>query len=169
MRSPERELLARFFQRNRWYFGHLLGLAAELGPDAADAEATGSYGSIRETLFHVVDALQLWDTRLNGTSPSELRLVPRDATDADLLAAVDGLTEAYIARLGDPGFDIAERFAYRSTRGDDRFNRRGDAVLQVASHASHHLAQVSTLLTQAGLSPEEGDYIYWVVMEEASG
>ena len=166
MSSPERQLLARLVRRNQWYFGHLLELAAGLDPAVVEASAAGSYGSIRETMFHVVDALKLWDTRLHGTSPTELRLVPRDSDDAALQAAMAEVSDAFVAWLDDASLDLDERMHYRSTRGDERYNRRGDAILQPINHASHHLAQVSTLLTQAGAEPLEGDYIYWVVETE---
>jgi uncharacterized damage-inducible protein DinB len=160
--SPERALLARLFQRNRWYFDHLLEVAATVDTTQVSAEARGSYGSIRETMLHVLDAMTLWGKRFEGESPARIDFVDRNANDDALRAACERLTAEYVARLRDQGFDLTRVIDYRSTEGDTRSNRAGDAVLQVANHSSHHLAQVSTLLTQAGAAPLEGDYIFWV-------
>ena len=62
--------------------------------------------------------------------------------------------------------DLNHVLTYRNTRGEGRSNRIGDAIMQVAVHSSHHLAQVSTLLTQTGAKPLEGDYIYYVIAKE---
>jgi uncharacterized damage-inducible protein DinB len=160
--SPERELLARLFQRNRWYFDHLLEVGATVEPGRLSADARGSYGSIRDTMLHVLVAMTLWESRIEGESRATLYFVDRRSDDDSLRADCERLTDDYVARLRDPQFDLTRVIDYRSTEGVARSNRAGDAVLQVANHSSHHLAQVSTLLTQAGAAPLEGDYIFWV-------
>ena len=167
MTTPEHQLLGRLFSRNHWYFDHLLQAAASLDPGALTAEAAGSYGSIRETTLHVLDAMTLWNVRLDGQSPTTLAFVPRDADDHRLLSTSRELTSAFLHRLEDRDLNLNHMLSYRNTRGEERSNRIGDAIMQVAVHSAHHLAQVSTLLTQAGGKPLEGDYIYYVIAKEA--
>jgi prolyl-tRNA editing enzyme YbaK/EbsC (Cys-tRNA(Pro) deacylase)/uncharacterized damage-inducible protein DinB len=165
--SPK--LLEAFAERNHWNFERLAGAAAGLDPVRLAAEARGSYGSIFATLVHVVAALDLWLRRLHGESPARAL----DATDLPGMAAcaahMTTLTRTYAALLEHlDGAALGRRVEYRNTAGETRHMLAGEILLQVMTHTSDHLAQVATLLTQAGVEPPGLDFVEWVLEHRAA-
>lgn len=146
-------LMARY---NRWMNERLYAALGGLDDAERKRDRGAFFGSIHRTLCHVVWADGAWLARFAGTpytSPpygadltddyADLR-ARRDATDLALLNWAGRLEAAW----------LASTLTYR--RASDGAPRRMPAWVAAAhlfQHATHHRAQVGTLMHQAGLAP----------------
>ncbi len=59
-------ILANLFRLNQWANVELIDACAQLGDDVLDAEALGTLGTIRQTLWHLVDLEHRYLAALSG-------------------------------------------------------------------------------------------------------
>jgi uncharacterized damage-inducible protein DinB len=147
---------------NAWVMENMVEVSRQLTPEELDRDRRGAYGSILVTLAHVVGAHQVWLARLDGDSPTTLPGVSEMPTLDDIRAAYRDVSNAYRERLARLTPEEAARIvSYRTTAGAIEEHPVGEILLHVSLHTSNHLAQVATLLTQAGVEPPQVDYMAW--------
>ncbi len=157
-------MLATQFQTlagyNAWANRTVYDAAALLsGAECRKDRAAAYFGSILKTLNHLLVVDYLWFPRLNGISPSDLKLdqvlhddlvelrVAREAEDARIVAQVDALGEAA----------LAADCAFRDTRGKPWTMPVWQILATVFNHETHHRGQVHALLKDAGAEPPSLD------------
>ena len=59
-------VLANLFRLNQWANVELIDAGAQLGDEVLDADAPGTLGSVRQTLWHLVDLEHRYLAALNG-------------------------------------------------------------------------------------------------------
>ena len=64
-------VLTTLFHHNTWANLKLLDFCEALGDEQLDTSATGTYGSVRDTLHHIVGAEVGYVRRVNGKLPAE--------------------------------------------------------------------------------------------------
>ena len=155
-------LMARF---NAWANERLYGAVAELPEAAYRDERKAFFGSIHNTLNHILVVDRLWTGRIEGLDRgirsldqvlcddfASLRRARRDE-DERLIALVDGLTEA---RLEAP-------VLYARIIGEGEEEARcGHILLTLFNHQTHHRGQVHALLTQEHILPAPLDVIFFL-------
>jgi uncharacterized damage-inducible protein DinB len=154
-------VLTKLFDHNAWANLKLLDFCEALTDEQLDSTAVGGYGSIRNTLVHVIGAEVSYVARVNDNLPP--RPFERDTF---------------------PGFDVlkdAARWAHEellqlalSARPDTLVRQRPprpqseyklDALMvQAITHSCEHRTQVATIITQFGMEPP--DMSGWCYMEE---
>jgi uncharacterized damage-inducible protein DinB len=67
-----RELVGTMYAYNDWANARILDTAARLDPDRYRADHGASFGSVHDTLVHIMGAQWLWLSRWQGTSPRAL-------------------------------------------------------------------------------------------------
>src|SRR5438309_9897088 len=72
----DNSVLTTLFHHNTWANLKLLDFCEALSEEQLDASATGTYGSIRDTLVHLIRAEVSYVHRVNGEWPDEP--VPHD-------------------------------------------------------------------------------------------
>jgi uncharacterized damage-inducible protein DinB len=145
--------LPNFFEYNLWANLRLLEACASLSDEQLDTTTIGTYGTIRETLMHMLAAEEGYVRHFTGTAPT-----PRLK---DLTAF--------------PGFDELRRRAEQSGKGligiaehgnlDQIFQLDGGTyecpaiivLIQALDHAIDHRSQIATLLSQQAIQPPELD------------
>lgn len=142
------------FAHHAWATGQILDACADLTPEQLEMPVPGTYGSIIDTLRHIVqaDSFYLWvltDGRVSQTSP--------EATPGldELRANMAGYTAEWIDYLTqdlDP-----EGTAIEHGDGWEFHSPLGLRLAQVAHHGSDHRSQVCTALTALGRTPPEID------------
>lgn len=148
--------VTRLFEHNHWANLLLLDACKDLGEDQLDtADLDGTYGSIRDTLLHLASAEGRYVWRLRGSPQPE---PPREGTG---FPGFEKLRD----RLDESGRALLD--AARSTPGDvplsssfggKDYSFVADLVkVQAINHATEHRAQISTMLTQLGITPPEMD------------
>jgi len=177
-RSTHELQFLRFAQYNTWFNGQLFGLLSELDDAERKRDRGAFFGSIHDTLDHVLLGDRSWLSRIERSSmpfPSleQAALVPdlRDlrqgiTQDFETLraerSATDAVLEAFVRELT-PAL-LASDLAYTNSKGMDFACPLWQVVAHVFNHQTHHRGQVTALLSQAGIDPGMTDFIVTSVM-----
>jgi integrase/recombinase XerD len=143
-----RELIATMYQYNEWANERILDTTARLGSDDYRADHGASFGSVHDTLVHIVDVQWLWLSRWQGTSP---RALPSPEAFADLLAGrrrwaeIDRDTREFVAALIRPE-QLDRIVEYINTEGEGSILRSGEDWETVALPRLRFRALVEVLL-----------------------
>ena len=150
------QMMARY---NQWQNHSLYG-AADTLDDAARRKGRGAFfGSIHDTLAHILWGDTLWMGRFDGWEP------PTDKAGI-VIADWEGLKQARIAadaRFIDWGVrvtqaDLEGDFSWYSGAMRRDFTKpKAVCVMQVFNHQTHHRGQVHAMLTAAGAKPDDTD------------
>lgn len=145
--------LPNFFQYNLWANLRVINACAGLSDAQLDATTRGTFGSVRETLLHLIGSEEGYARTLTGTAP----------------------TPALAEYTSFPGFDELLRRAEHSGKALISFAEQGDLdrvlhldggtydatamiiLIQVINHAVDHRSQISTLLSQQDIEPPDLD------------
>jgi uncharacterized damage-inducible protein DinB len=152
--------LARF---NRWANEHIYGCVAEL-PEAAYRDDRGAFfGSVHNTLNHILVLDKLWRGRLQDRDLGvrtldqilcddfEALRAERILEDDQLIALVDELSED----------DLAAPLVYQSVDGNTYEVPVGLILNTLFNHQTHHRGQIHCLLTQSGLTIPPLDILFF--------
>ena len=142
---------------NRWANYHLFALVERASTEGLDASQPGMYGSVIETLTHLVNVERNFlrhirdesRERLSGLSVAELREV------------MESLGPAYLSML-EAEADL-ERPVFIPWLDDGVNLRLADAVVQPIVHSIQHRADIIGALSREGIEPPEMDYVAWVL------
>lgn len=148
------------FAYDRWANARLLRAAGELGTEKYAAELGGSFGSVRNTLGHIVAVEWLYLRRWLGESPSALPDWAKTADPAALRQKLDEAEagqKAFLASLGPA--DLERPVRYTNIAGKKLEYPLGDLLLHLVNHSTHHRGQAAALIRQAGAAPPEMDYL----------
>ena len=145
--------LPDFFKYNLWANLRLLEACTQLSDAQLDATTTGTFGSVRETLMHMLAAEEGYVRGITGTSPTP---------------QLKELTTF-------PGFDELRRRAERSGKELITIAEQADlskilhldggtydapvivVLIQAINHGIDHRSQIATLLSQQDIEPPELD------------
>src|SRR5437868_2730601 len=157
----DNSVLTTLFHHNTWANLKLLDFCEALSDEQLDTSATGTYGSIRDTLHHTVGAEVGYVHRVNGKLPAEppsrdrfpgfavLKQSARWTGDELLQLAVSASADS-IVREESPAAVVQYPLA--------------SLLIQAINHSTEHRTQVSTIITQLGLEPP--DMTGWQYMDE---
>lgn len=154
--------LVELFRHNLWANLRLLEACADLDEQQLAATATGTYGSIYDTLTHILRSEQGYLRRLSGKQP-ENPLRREDHPDFDAL-------RLHAQHSGEGLIEIAATISpddvWQVEWHDDRVLpvTGGMLLTQAITHGTEHRAQVMTILTQQGIEPP--DLSAWYYVEE---
>lgn len=160
MITPEyMRLMARY---NAWQNRSLYGAADGLDDAARRLDRGAFFGSIHNTLSHILWGDTIWMSRFDGWEPPELAIsesgrfvLDWDALKARRLAA-DARILDWAGRAGPA--DLAGDLRWYSAAIGREFTRpRALLVMQLFNHQTHHRGQVHAMLTAAGARPEDTD------------
>ena len=148
------DTLTTLFRHNRWANERILERCAGLTAEQLDATIVGAYGSIRDTLQHIVTAERSYFSRISTGQPYRR---PEDApplTMAEMTESVrtsgSGLIEwAPKVQAGDT--------VQVNWEGAPRDVPKTILLTQAINHATEHRAQIMAILTQLGIQPPELD------------
>lgn len=141
--------LSDLFRHNRWANLELLDVCERLNDDQLDSTVDGTYGTIRQTLLHIVGAEQRYVARLTRqepgpglekSSPSWIELRERSAASGEALIS--------LAKKDPEKEGIAVDYSGTPFLIDPRA-----ILVQAINHATEHRTQISTILTQQGVEP----------------
>ncbi len=161
-----REHFLQLAEHARWANQRIYDAAGTLGDDARHRDIGAYFGSLHDTLAHILVADQLWMARLHGEAPPHDALDARPWPDFETLRAArevqDARTHDFIAGLSDE--EIAEMFDYKDMSGTDRSLPRRVILTHLFNHATHHRGQAHHMLKQLGMDePPPLDLPYFVL------
>ena len=145
-------VVTTLFEHNVWANLKLLDFCEQLSDEQLDTTAIGCFGSIRDTLLHIVGAevgyVQRVNGRLPGKPPAADGFPGFASLRQDARWASDELKE--LARTARAGTTVRQqpprqRVAYPLA----------SLIVQAVSHSTEHRTQVSAIITQLGLEPPD--------------
>jgi uncharacterized damage-inducible protein DinB len=156
-------VLAATFEYNAWANLRLLDYCDGLSDEQLDSSAVGGYGTIRDTLKHMVYAEVDYVTRVNGKEPAD---PPpwKEFPGFDVLRAGVRWANEELLRLAlsaESDTMVVEVFP----EGTVKF-RLADLMVQAPSHAMEHRTQIASVITVLGMEPPDTSTWAWM---EASG
>lgn len=154
------EEMRTLYEYDAWANARTLKACAALTQEQFTRNLGNSFGSVRDTLVHIVGAQMIWLERLHGGSPAGL---PKPDAYPDM-AAVQAQYAETESKLSSyvRGLSVAdlERFhEYRNLKGTLFRDQIGHILQHIANHGSYHRGQVTTLLRQLGATPVSTDMI----------
>ena len=149
------------YHYNYWANGRVLKSAALVGPTGYTAPAPVSFGSLRGTLVHVYAVEWLWRVRCEeGISPKAhppQEDFPTLRVLGERWLAEEKAMLAYLGRLRDQDLDRVVK--YTNTKGIDYQNPLWQLLAHIVNHGTQFRSEAAVLLTQAGYSPGDLDFI----------
>jgi uncharacterized damage-inducible protein DinB len=148
-------LLTDAFAHHSWATLRVMDACDGLSPEQLATAAPGTYGSILDTLRHIVGADSWYLHRLSGERHAPID----DGAEAELdLAALRSAMERQAALwpevlAADP--DPDEFIEVRRDDGSGYRATKGIRLAQVLHHGSDHRSQICTALTSLGVEPPE--------------
>jgi uncharacterized damage-inducible protein DinB len=145
-RSP----LADAFGHHVWATLRLLDACIPLSPAQLETTVPGTYGSILETMRHLVGADASYLFVLTGGRVSEIEEADMDL--AELRAAMADNGPAWAALVGHDLDPDAVVVRHRDD-GTDGLAPMGIRLAQAIHHGTDHRSQICTALTTLGIEP----------------
>jgi uncharacterized damage-inducible protein DinB len=154
--------LERLYDYHYWANRRLIGVVSQMTPEQFTQSVAGSYGSVRNTLVHVLSAEWGWLDRCGGPARGE-RLNPQDYPTVESLVdawtRVEGYVRDFLSGLRDE--DLAREIEFSIGGGPKHSIPLGDLMQHAAVHAVHHRGQVALLLRALGYVPGNFDLLVY--------
>lgn len=145
-------LLGDAFAHHTWATFQVMDACDALSPEQLEITAPGTYGSILETMRHIVGSDSWYLHRLSGERYPTIEEAEMDLVE--LRAAMERNADAWPEILAaDP--DPDEFLEVRRDDGSGYRAAKGIRLAQVLHHGTDHRSQVCTALTVLGIEPPE--------------
>lgn len=154
--------LQELYEYGDWANKRLFQVIARLTSDEFTRPVAGSYGSIRNTLVHVMSAEWGWLERCGGT-PRGPRLNPDDYPTVESVVTQGANVERYIREFfaGLTDADLDRHIEYTTGPSEKSVMPLGELMHHGAIHAVHHRGQVALLLRMLGQTPGDFDILFY--------
>ncbi len=150
--SNKTDPLTIIFRHNLWANQRLFEICADLETEQLNASIAGAFGSIRETLRHIVLAEQSYFARISTGQPSQPS--DKELTLSEMLDSVRKTGRGLI----EWAFKVkADDMVILDWRGTPREVPKSVILTQVINHATEHRAQIMAILTNLGIQPPNLD------------
>ena len=155
--------LERLYDYGYWANAKLFAVLRQLTADEFTRNVAGSYGSVRNTMVHVMSAEWGWLERCGGARRGAA-LKPEDYPTLESIVerwtTVERQVRTFLASLGDA--DLGRSVEFKSFTSDGmQVMRIGDLLQHAANHAVHHRGQVALLLRALGYVPGNFDLLIY--------
>jgi uncharacterized damage-inducible protein DinB len=144
----------------------LLASVTPLSGEQLTRDMGNSFGSVRDTVAHILGAEWIWLERWLGRSPKALLAAadfPTVATISERWASVEQDRNRFIQTLTPA--KLQETVAYINTRGEPYSYLLWQQMVHVANHSTYHRGQVTTLLRQLCAEPQNTDFLTYYDVE----
>ena len=154
--------LQNLFDYGYWANRKLFEVISQLTPEQFIQPVIGSYGSIRNTLVHVLSAEWGWLGRCGGPQRGAALVAsdyPTAASVIDRWQQVEVFVREFLVSLREKDLDRIIEFAFGN--GPKHSMRLGDLMHHAAVHGVHHRGQVALLLRSLGHVPGDFDVLFY--------
>jgi len=145
-------ILARLFEHNHWANLQLIEVCSALSDEQLDAEPeSATKGSIRLTLWHLMDTQQMYLSQLTSMEPGFDWQAPTNF--AELLESANKSGEGLVALARDETSQ-----SLQTKIQDDGYSIEPWVVMVAAiSHAAEHREQIKSMFSALGVTPPRLD------------
>jgi uncharacterized damage-inducible protein DinB len=162
------EDLRVLFDYGYWANRKLLEVVSQLTPEQFTEPVAGSYGSVRNTLVHMLSAEWGWLGRCGGAQRGP-KLAANDyptvASVVERWREVEGYVREFLAGLNDE--DLRRTIEFSIDIGPKSAMRLGELMHHAAIHGIHHRGQVALLLRSLGHVPGDFDILFYYGRDQA--
>jgi uncharacterized damage-inducible protein DinB len=155
--------LATFFDYGYWANARVFDVVSALSEDEFTRTVAGSYGSIRNTLVHMLSAEAGWLDRCGGP-PRGPKLNPADfptaASVKNRWTVVERQMREFLGTLDDAAVNRSVEFSIVAG-APPRVSCVGDLLHHAANHSVHHRGQVALLVRALGRVPGNFDALFY--------
>lgn len=154
--------LERLYDYGYWANRKLFQVLAQLTPDQFTQAVAGSYGSIRNTLVHMLSAEWGWLDRCGGAQRGPALKAddyPTLESVVERWGTVERHVREFLSSLSDE--DVARVVAFTNPLGEKRSMVLGALMQHAANHGVHHRGQVALLLRALGYTPGNVDLLFY--------
>ncbi len=148
---------------NQWANHRILEASRPLDSAALARNLGNSFGSLRNTLVHILWAEWIWLERWQRRSPKQV-FSPETFPDIDTIERrwreIERGQESFVAELTDE--KLKERIAYENIKGERWDYSLGQMMQHVVNHSTYHRGQVITSLRQLGGNPPSTDFLLYL-------
>ncbi len=153
------DTLTTLFSHNLWANLCLLERCAELTHEQLDATISGTFGSIQDTLGHIVKAERSYFARISTGQPYPRAENEHPMTIEEMMKSVKTTGAGFIEWA--PKVQAGDTVQV-DWEGTPRDVPKTIILTQVINHATEHRAQIMAILTQLGnKSPELDSWTYF--------
>jgi uncharacterized damage-inducible protein DinB len=143
-----------FILYNNWANQKVLHACQNLIEEQLDAMIPGAYGTIRETLSHIIRAEAHYLKLMTGSFPQPL-------FDWEARPAINEVA-AYAAQVGNALVEMAQRTrpndqVIEEVKGKQYHYQALAVFIQIINHGVEHRTNITTILNQGLLTPPEVD------------
>jgi uncharacterized damage-inducible protein DinB len=146
------DVLTTIYRHNLWANQRLLECCAKLTDEQLDSTISGTFGTIRDTLVHIITSEQSYLVRISTGKPRPKGDGEKQYTIAELMtmaqSAGQGLVE-WASKVK------PEETVVVDWDGVPRDVPKTIILTQAIHHSIEHRAQVMTVLTQLGVEPPD--------------
>jgi uncharacterized damage-inducible protein DinB len=146
-----------------WANLRLLERCAKLSGEQLDASIPGAYGSIQDTLQHIVLSEQSYFSRI---STGQLLRRPPDIQPLTIEEMVESMRTTGLGFIEWAPKVGASDTVQLDWQGTPREVPKAIILTQVINHATEHRAQIMAIMTQLGIEPP--DLQSWSYFDELS-
>ncbi|MDQ6694125.1 MAG: hypothetical protein M3014_06850 [Chloroflexota bacterium] len=154
-------LIAELFRHNTWANVTLLTACEGLSAEQLDATLRGTFGSVRDTLLHIVGSEVSYVERVTGALPGEPHKEGEMPGIETLKNDVRWAGEELLKLALNAG---PEEMVTQLRHGRKRFYKLTGLLTQAINHSTEHRSHVATILTQQGIKPP--DMSGWTYMAQ---
>ena len=154
---------------NNWATERILTASAQVSPEQFLTSTGHSYGSLRGTLVHTLDAEYGWRMLCqHGTFTPELNEAefPTLDTVVQRWQVEKEAMHAYLTSLQDD--DLTQQVRYTTNSGQKRARILWHCLLHVVNHGTQHHSEAAAILTSYGRSPGDLDFTVFLSQQEES-
>ena len=150
------------YDYNAWANDRTLDACGTLTQEQFTRDLGSSFGSVRDTLAHIMGAEWVWFERWHGRSPSALPVASEFSALARVRARWTEIESSQLEFVGHlSAEDLARIREYRTLKSGVYVHPLWQSMQHVVNHSTYHRGQVAMLLRQSGAKPNFTDLIYF--------
>lgn len=160
--------LFRLYDYSYWVNRRLFPVVARLAPEEFTKPVAGSYGSVRNTMVHVLSAEWGWLSRCGGPERGPALKAdnfPTAQSVIDTWTAVERSMRTFLAALKDE--DLARMVEFTLPGMAPSAMAVGEMLHHGAIHGVHHRGQIALLIRLLGHVPGNFDMILYYAERRA--
>ncbi len=156
------EALRELYDYNFWARDQQLAACRSLSDEQLARPLGSSFGSLRDTLKHLLGAEWVWVERFNGRNP---RTFPAAQELQSLEAirthwqSVEAEIRNFLAALKPEA--LARPLTYQNFKGETWTYPLWQTLVHLANHGTYHRGQVTMALRQLGATPPAIDFLVY--------
>ena len=148
----------RLYEYSYWANHAALEAAQSLSVEQFERQIGPSWGSVRDTLVHIMGAEWIWLSRWQGVSPREM-LRGEDFPTPQAIGArwsqIEADLHGFLKSLNPER--LGEEIAYTTTGGQQYALKLWQMLAHVVNHGSHHRGELADMYTELGVAHPQDD------------